>query len=456
MSKFNTFFGRDGIMKIIKEKGSAVHFVGVGGVGMYSVFLLAKKLGCKVSGSDRVAGEYFKKLENEGYDVYIGSRPIKEDTKLLVYSLAVPENDSELKEAELLGVPAVSRADMLGALMSHFEKSITVSGSHGKSTVTAMIGEIFTRAGCKPTVTCGASMRGGEAFLDGECEYIISEGCEYKDSFLCFSPCASVFTNLELDHTDYFSGIDDIKRSFLAAMDRGETVIYNADDANLSEISEKTKAKAVSFGLSENADFRAVKILGNGGKYSFSVLHRGEVLAKISLSVLGKFSVYNALSAFTLSYLMGIDKNTASAALSEFSGISRRLEKIGTHGGAPVIYDYAHHPSEIKEGILTLKESFDGKINVIFKPHTATRTKDLMDGFIEALSLADKVYISELDTIREKGIEGISSETLAKRIGDRACAISDSEIISEIKKTDGAILIMGAADLSYIKSAFEE
>ncbi len=454
MSKFNTAMGAHAIWELIKNEGSRVHFVGVGGVGMYSVFLLAKKFGCKVSGSDRKETEYFDKLKAGEEDVYIGSRPIKEDTKLVVYSLAVAENDSELKEAELRGIPVVSRADMLWALMSRFEKSITVSGSHGKSTVTAMLGEIFTRAGCNPTVACGASMTGGDAFIPGGRDYIISEACEYKDSFLRFSPDFAVFTNLELDHTDYFSGIDDIKRSFLAAMNRTKNVIYNADDENLSDIAKKTKAAKFSFGLSEKADFRAAGISGNAGKYTFSVLYRGELLSQISLSVLGKFSVYNALSAFALAYLSGIDKNEISAALSDFSGISRRLERIGSHRGAPVVYDYAHHPSEIKEGILALREAYCGKINLVFKPHTATRTKDLMDGFVEALSLADRIYISELDTIREKEIKGVSSAALAKRIGDRACAISDAEIISEIKKTDGAVLIMGAADLSYIRNAF--
>ncbi len=425
---------------------------------MYSVFILLGEMGHRVSGSDRARGALFSALEAAGENVYIGSSErIVAEADIVVYSLAVSEGDSELLFAKERGILTVSRADMLGAIMREFGRSVTVSGSHGKSTVTAMLAAIYTAAGLEPTVASGAELAdGGAPCQPGRKDVIIAEACEYKDSFLRLWPNVSVFTNLELDHTDYFKSLDDISRSFLAAMNRAEKGIVNIDDENLCALLSRAESEIVSYSLTKCADFSAVDISENGGKYSFWIEHKGERIARISLSVSGMHNTYNALAAFSAAVNEGVSAEIAASTLSAFSGIGRRFETVGEHNSSPVIYDYAHHPTEISAAIKTLKESFDGRIIVVFKPHTATRTRDLFGGFVDALSEADVVYISELDTVREDKIEGVSSEALAKALGERARALPDDEIIRNLEKENGAILILGAADLSYIKAHFQD
>ncbi len=456
MSKFNSFLGHEKISEALSQRAARVHFVGVGGVGMYSLFKLSKERGYSVTGSDSGGGELFERLKSEGADVYIGNRRESlEGAALCVYSLAVDEGDPEIRAAEERGIPLVSRAEYLSYLAEEYKRQISVSGSHGKSTVTAMLASVFKSAELSPSVVCGAALSsGGEPFISGKREYFIFESCEYKDSFLKFSPDIALFTNLELDHTDYFKTLDDIKRSFAVAMERAGVCIINADDDNLRSSASSTPTKSISYGVYRNADFRAVDIKENVGKYSFSVLKDGERIAKIELSTAGAHNLYNALGAFSASVTAGISPECAARALSSFSGIPRRLEKIGEHKGAPVYYDYAHHPSEIKAGIESVRAMWQGEVNVIFKPHTYTRTKDLLGSFRESLSLADRVIILPIDGIREKDIKGVSAASLADEIGKRAAALSEDEALEVIQTLSGAVIIMGAANLYKIKSSF--
>ena len=235
-------------------------------------------------------------------------------------------------------------------------------------------------------------------------------------------------------------------------MKKTKLFVVNKDDRALYSLAESSEVPHFSFGIENDADFKAVKLENDGGFYSFSIENNGGILANINLSVLGRFSVYNALAAFSLAFSLGISPEIVSKSVSEFSGIERRLEIIDWRkNGAPVIYDYAHHPSEIKSGISAVRDLYKGSVNVIFKPHTYTRTRDLFDEFVIALSLADRVFLSEIDAIREDKVEGISSEKLARAIGENAKSLPDSRIIEEISKCDGTVVIMGAADLSFIK-----
>jgi UDP-N-acetylmuramate--alanine ligase len=240
-------------------------------------------------------------------------------------------------------------------------------------------------------------------------------------------------------------------------MKRAGRLVVNKDDALLFDLAEKSGTSFVSYGVESESDFKAENLKNEGDGYSFFVKSGGIALAYIKLSVLGNFSVYNALAAFALCYLQGIPAELIAKSLSEFNGIERRLELVGKrNNAAPIVYDYAHHPTEIREGILALRENYKGKINVIFKPHTYTRTRDLFDEFVLALSLADRILISEIDAIRENKIEGVSAEKLAAAIGAEAKALSDSEILKEIKTLEGAIIIMGAANLEALKTEISQ
>ncbi len=457
MSKFNSSLGKSVFDRVFEKKNPRIHFIGVGGVGMYSLALISESLGARVSGSEREAGELYGKLSARGIDVYIGSRPERlRDCDLAIYTLAISECDTEVRAAEENSVPLASRAEYLSYISEKYKMKISVSGSHGKSTTTALLSEIFTAAGCDPTVVSGARLPDCELplKLGGE-DFFIFEACEYKDSFLKFSPDIAVFTNLELDHTDYFGGLDDIKRSFAAAMSRSALSVINTDDLNLSDIAGKSK-KHISFGTSENADFRISDISEKGGKYSFSVYSRGARLARIELGIPGRHSVYNATAAFAAACSAGIDADIAAKALSDFRGIARRLELIGRMRGFPVFYDYAHHPSEIRAAISAVREMSREKVNALFKPHTYSRTKDLFDGFVESLSEADRVFLLDIDGIRESEIAGVSSRALADCIGSRAECVGEEEFLSLSRSLNGTLIIMGAANLENIVSQIKK
>lgn len=454
LSKLNSSQGFEKIKEILSRDGASVHFLGVGGISMYSLFNFTRLMGIRVSGSDKILSERTEKLIKSGFDVKVPENPDGAmRASLLVYSLAVAENDRELRIAEELGILEVSRAEYLGYLAELYKTRVSVSGSHGKSTVTAMLTKILSDAGLSPSSLSGARLsETAEPYVFGDKEYLVFEACEYKDSFLKFTPDIAVFLNLELDHTDYFKSFDDISRSFLSAMKRAGRIAVNRDDAELYALAERSGVPFLSYGIEDAADIRAVNLKKGTDGYSFSVEARGFTVADISLSVLGSFSVYNALAAFSAAYSLGISPPVIAKSLSSFHGIERRLELLYKRKcGAPVIYDYAHHPSEIKAGISAIKDCYSGKINVIFKPHTYTRTRDLFDEFVISLGLADRVFLSEIDAIRENKIEGVTSGSLARSIGDNAFALSDEEILEKIKELDGAVLIMGAANLEDLK-----
>lgn len=439
------------IFDIISNGGGRVHFIGVGGVSMCSLFCLSRHFGISASGSDRRCTKITEALINSGEDIYIGERKkLKEDTKLVVYSHAIAEEHPERVFARKSGIPELSRAEYMGALMKCYENSVGVSGSHGKSTVTAMISKIFFDAGLVPTTLSGATLFESELpFSIGSLDYLIYEGCEYKDSFLSFYPAISVFLNMELDHTDYFADETALANSFLQAMRRAGVVIVNRDDEALFSVALKSGKPLISFGINENADYRYDIISDEPRNMIFRLFGKGEELGDVRLSMLGVFNVSNAVAALSAAIESGIDFKTAAKSLSTFSGIERRLEKIGEYKGRGIYFDYAHHPTEIKASIKAISTA-GGGVTVVFRPHTYSRTKGLWENFKNALSAADYAIILDIDAVREKEIEGVSSQRLAEEIGAIYCR-DESELDSLLEKTQGEIVLMGAGELEKIK-----
>ena len=440
------------ILDIISNGGGRVHFIGVGGVSMCSLFCLSRHFGIAASGSDRGCTKVTRALMDSGEDIYVGERKkLREDTKLVVYSHAISREHPERTFARENGIREVSRAEYMGALMQCYENRIGVSGSHGKSTVTAMISKIFSDAELKPTTLSGASLFNSELpFSIGSLDYLIYEGCEYKDSFLSFSPTLAVFLNMELDHTDYFADEDMLSSSFSRAMQRSLRVIVNRDDEALFSAALKSGKPLVSFGNGENADYRYEIISDEPRNMSFRLFRKNEELGTVSISMLGLFNISNAAAALTAAIESGIDFKTAAKSLSTFSGIERRLEKIGEYKERALYFDYAHHPTEIKASINAIKSAGNGKVTVVFRPHTYSRTQALWENFKSALSEADSAVILDIDAVRERGIDGISSEMLANEIGGIYCH-SEAEIEAILEKTRGDIILMGAGEVEKIK-----
>lgn len=440
-------------LEIMENDSSHLHFVGVGGVSMYSLARLSLSRGVRVSGSDRTKSDRTEKLTALGADIFLKhSADNLSGSDLVIYSHAVGQDNPEIQAAVESGIPTISRAEFMGLIMRAYKNRIGISGSHGKSTVTAMLECIFTYAGLDPTVLSGSELPSGEPFRLGNDEYLLYEACEYKDSFLHFSPTVTVGLNLELDHTDYFPDISSLKKSFTKALGRATNFsLICIDDENLSSILPKIKSRTITFGADERADYRYRITAFRQRGYEFTLTRQGSVISDFEVNIPGVFNVANATCAIAIALELGIDAQTLKHAVSTFGGIARRLEFVGTRQGRAVYYDYAHHPTEIRASITALKELYPRPLTVVFKPHTFSRTKALWHQLRESLSLADYLILTDIFPAREEKIEGVSSELLALEINGAIYAGDDDVLLSLDRHTQGTVVLMGAGDLEKIK-----
>ena len=433
-----------------------IHFVGIGGVSMASIARLSILSGARVSGSDRHLGERTHQLSSAGARIEAGhsAENITPDMDFVVYSVAIPEDNPELVRARELGIPTLTRASFLAGLMADYSRRIGVSGTHGKSTVTAMLDAIFTLAGQNPTTLAGEDLPGTDSSLRvGGKENLIYEACEYKESFKMFNPTIAVALNMEMDHVDYYKDEKSLKAAFATALSRAtDFALVNEDDENLFRIKKKIATRLITFGSSESADYSYSIISFADRGYTFSLRRKGRTLGIFRLPMIGAFNVVNATAAAIVALECGIKAQVIADALNNFSGVKRRLEHVGSHHGRDVIYDYAHHPTEIRASINTVKMAYPGELTVIFKPHTYSRTRYFWRDFRSALELADHIILTDIYPAREDPIPGVTSENLAKAIGPRAIYAHDRQVIEAVDlHTYGAIIVMGAGDLAEIK-----
>ena len=444
----------DRLRAIACDPDATVHFVGVGGISMYSLARLTMLLGAGVSGSDRAENERTSELLLLGAKIKIGHSPDNIGAvDLVVRTHAVGEDNPELRAAVSRGIIIVSRAEYMAALMLDYSYRIGVSGSHGKSTTVAMLDCIFTRAMRRPTVLSGANLSHGEPFRIGDKGLMIYEGCEYKDSFLKFMPDIAVGLNLELDHTDYFADIDALTDSFIRALGRAKQfALISGDDPNLQKVKQNLPCRVVSFGSGDNNDYRYFITSFNEVGFDFSISRFGSCVEEFKLNIPGVFNLHNATAAIAVALECGIDTEIIKEAISSYRGIEGRLEYIGDRHGRQVYYDYAHHPTEIRATVNALKMLTGRPVTAVFKPHTFSRTKSLWSDFVGALSVSDYTIITDIFPAREEPIEGISSQRLASDIGGRALYCPDNDVADALDRyTSGVILLMGAGDFKEIR-----
>ena len=431
-------------------------FVGIGGISMASLARYFKATGRAACGSDRTESAATRSLRNDGIDVFIGHRAENIDgCDLVVYTAAIPSDNPELLAAGKKNVPTLTRAEFLGALMADYRVRIGISGSHGKSTATAMAAKLMLDAGRDPTVMCGADTAemGGAYRIGANKRDFLFEACEYRDSFLSLTPNVAVLLNVDLDHTDYFDGIDSVVRSFKKfariSSDDGGAVIACADDAGAMRAAEDEFA--ITFGVDNESDYRAADVKTVGGYASFRVTRFDEpYIENITLSVPGYHNVYNALANVALGDLLGIPADTIASSLSGFHGLSRRFEKKKSIGGADVYIDYAHHPREIEATLLTARQLCRGKLITVFEPHTYSRTKALFDGFARAFDKADIKMFTDIFPARETDTLGVSSKMLAEAAGGEYADsyASAARRIREVAADGDLIMILGAGSIN--------
>ncbi len=431
-----------------------IHFVGIGGSGMCPMAEILNKEGFEITGSDIYESDTLERIKALHIPVYIGHK--KENVlgkDLIVYTAAVKRNNPELLAAQEFNIPAIERSVMLGLVTKRYIKSIAVSGTHGKTSTTAMITQILTTGKADPTAIIGGKLPfiGGNSRV-GKSDIIVCEACEYVDTFLQLHPYISVILNIDADHLDYFGSLENIKKSFNKFGNQTSgLIIYNGDDKNSVDTVNDINIKKLSFGLNENNDYYAKDITTkSGAKMSFSLMKKGQKLCDIKLNVPGKHNIYNALAAAVVADYLSIDTEFIKKALSEFTGVHRRFEILGNPNDIVVADDFAHHPTEITAILNSAMSMGFNTVWAVFQPHTYSRTAILINDFAKALSIADKVIISEILAVREENTYNIYSKDLGEKVPNSVCIDSFEDITEYIKnnaKPGDLVLTMGGGNV---------
>lgn len=400
-----------------------VHFIGIGGINMSALAEICINKGYTVTGSDMQESYLIEHLREHGAKIVIGQKKenITDDINMVIYTAAISKNNEEFQEAKNKNILMINRAAFLGQIMREYKNSIAVSGTHGKTSTTSMLSEIFNHAEKDPTILVGGNLSaiGGNVRI-GSSENFITEACEYVDSFLNFNPFISIVLNIEEDHLDYFSGIEEIKASFNKfgkLLPKEGVFIINGDNENTKDIVYDVKAKIIRFGQNEKNDAIISDIkYDDDGFAMFNLKYKGVNLGTFKLSVYGLHNVYNATAAIVASIESNIEVDVIKEAIKKYRGVGRRFEIKGNFKNNMVVDDYAHHPTELKATLAAAKNLKKDKLWVIFQPHTYSRTKALFNEFSEAFYSADEVIITDIYAAREDNPGDISSKDLVERL----------------------------------------
>ena len=443
------------------DKPIHIHFIGIGGISMSGLAQILRKEGFTISGSDSKRSPLTEQLEAIGCLIRYGQREenITNDIDAVVYTAAIHPDNPEYARACAMGIPMLSRAQLLGQMMGNYHTSVAVAGTHGKTTTTSMLSEILMLAGTEPTISVGGILKSihGNIRVGGS-DLFVTEACEYTNSFLNFAPTDSIILNVEEDHLDFFRDLSDIRNSFhrFAAKTAADgAVIINADILDYQEITEGIDAGIITFGLHANAMYSASDISYDAyGHPTFTLVKDQKKAGIFSLKVPGIHNVCNALAVIALCERLEVPEETIRKGLLAFEGTDRRFQYKGMFQGVTVIDDYAHHPTEIAATLTAARNYPHKTIWCVFQPHTYTRTKAFLPEFARSLSMADKVVLTDIYAARETDTLGISSETLQQEIqklGREAWYLPSFEKIQDFLKKNcvpGDLLItMGAGDV---------
>ena len=438
-----------------------IHFIGIGGISMSGLAEILLDEHFTVSGSDNKESSLTDHLVSMGAKVFIGQKAsnIEDTVQVVVYTAAIHEDNEEYQEAVRRGLPMLSRAELLGQLMTNYKIPVAVAGTHGKTTTTSMLSHILLAGEKDPTISVGGILKAihGNIRVGGS-EVFVTEACEYTNSFLHFFPRISVILNIEEDHLDFFKDLEDIRhsfRQFAELLPEDGTLVINGEITNHQEIYNGLPCKVITYGSSTDFDYSADNIsYDEKGHVSFDLIKHGEHTDHIVLSVTGDHNVSNALSAIAVAELLGIPMSVIKKGLLSFTGTDRRFEYKGEFNGVTVVDDYAHHPTEISATLKAAKHYPHNKVWCVFQPHTYTRTKAFFHEFAEALSHADHLVLADIYAARETDTLGISSADLAeevRKLGTEAHYFpSFKEIEAFLKencKSGDLLITMGAGDI---------
>lgn len=440
-----------------------IHFIGIGGISMSGIAEITKSLGATVSGSDITETEITKNLEKKEMFIKYGHHPeMIKDADIIVYTAAIHEDDPERIETKKLNKENYERSEFLGIISKQYKNCLCISGTHGKSTTTGMVSMCFLEAKLNPTIQIGAILSeiNGNTKI-GSKDYLIMESCEYVDSFLHFHPTSIIITNIDDDHLDYFKNLDNIKKSFnkyVNLLPNNGLLVKNNDDTNSLDVEAGYQGKIITYGIDSAADYQAKNITVNElGHYSFDVYYQNKMLTNISLNINGYHNIYNSLAALALSHYYIDDITIIKKGLEKYHGVGRRFEYLGKFNGAYVYDDYAHHPTEIKTTLESVKKVAHNQDYCIFQSHTYSRTKEHLEDFANILSQFDNVIIAPIYPAREINTFNISEEMLVDKIKEKNPNViyldSFDSILEYIKNTvkeKDLVITVGAGPVNKI------
>jgi len=443
-----------------QKRDTIIHIIGIGGIGMSAIAEVLVQLGFNVQGSDLSNSSNVKKLRSLGVTVFLEHK--KENIKgatIISHSSAINKKNPEYKAALEIKIPLLNRAQLLADIMK-IKKGIAVAGTHGKTTTTSILSTLLTEIGEDPTYIIGGIVKnlGGHAKV-GRGEYFVAEADESDGSFLMLNPIASIITNIDNDHLDFYGSEEDLKIAFGKFANQipffGVCAV-NYEDPNLKEISERIDKPIITFAADEkytDADYIAYNLIQSEKGVEFDLKTKNKNLGKYFVSTPGRHNVLNATAALSVCLELGFDENKLKDALKKFEGVGRRFQKVYEYQNFEVIDDYGHHPTEISETIKTAKASRKNKeIIIIFEPHRYTRTRDCWQQFLHCFNNADKVYFAPIYPASEEPISGINSEQLSHDINKLHPGLTSffkdwnsmKDLINKMKNQEVLLLALGA------------
>ncbi len=409
--------------ELLKQFGKEIrkiYFIGIGGSSMHGLAEMAVMQGFTVEGSDMKDSQYAENLRALGATVYIGQKAenLSDSIDLVVYTAAIRAENPEMIRAKELNLPLAERATYLGFLSHIYPETTGISGTHGKTTTSAMVAELLTNDGRRPCVSTGDR----HAWSDGE--HLVIESCEYVDSFLRTTHNVGIITNIEEDHLDYFKGgLPQIKESFhkfAAIIPDSGILIYWGDSRDVLDVTEGLTCHLLSFGLNAGNDLQAANVVySESGCASFDVLYKGAYFDHFTLGVPGQHNVLNALAAIGVALYYGIHRDVVEKTLDGFRGANRRFQVVARKNDITIIEDYAHHPTELKVTVDCCRKLPYKKLWVVFQAHTYSRVYYFFNEFVDAFEGADRVILDEIYSDRESNQWNIYSKDVAAKVEEK-------------------------------------
>ena len=454
----------DGLERLSPKRlvGLRVHMIGIGGCGMRGAAVLLERFGARVSGSDASRFPELGDLVAGGVVVHVGHDPhhLPDKTELVVVSAAIPDSNPELRAARDRALPVISYAELLGRLMSA-RIGVSVAGTHGKSTTTALTAYIYRLAGLDPCFIVGghSSQLGGSSGT-GKGDHFIVESCEYARSFLHQRPTLAAILNIEKDHLDCYADLDEIVSTFAEFAQRvspeGVVIAHHAEAA-VGQATRGLACRVETFGFEPGACWRATDLRADHGRHKFVVHYRERALFETVSLIPGSHNVSNALAAAALSWHGGAEPRAIAEGIRTFEGVARRMTLRGVGRGVTVVDDYAHHPTEIAVTLEAIRSRYEPRRTwVVFQPHQHSRTRLLMNDFARCFAQADMVLVPDIYSVRDSEDERrrTGASDLVARIhasGGEARYVPTLEevtahLIEEVSAGD-LVVTMGAGDV---------